>query len=167
MTMTSGVALGNTGAEFSECGSYRYKLWRLWEPDRPRVMFVMLNPSTATDTEDDPTIRRCIGFARSWGYGGLYVGNLFAYRTPSPKELKLASCPIGSRNGPALLEMAAQSEMIVAAWGSHGSSWESRVHEVYRLLPQPLHCLKQLDSGQPAHPLYQPKDLKPLPLEEA
>ena len=84
-----GSCLTGSGAAFSPCGRYRYKLWRVWDPARPLgcVMFLMLNPSTATDNEDDPTIRRCIGYARSWGYGGLYVGNLFAYRATDPRRL--------------------------------------------------------------------------------
>ena len=89
---TMGQGLTASGAVFSPCERYRYKLWRVWDPARPLgcVMFLMLNPSTATDTEDDPTIRRCIGYARSWGYGGLYVGNLFAYRATDPADLRRA-----------------------------------------------------------------------------
>ena len=88
--------LTRTGAVFSPCGRYRYKLWRVWDPDLPLgcVMFLMLNPSTATDAEDDPTIRRCIGYARSWGYGGLYVGNLFAYRATDPTALQRVDHPL-------------------------------------------------------------------------
>ena len=80
-----------SGADFSECGRYRYKLWRTWDDIRPVVMFIMLNPSTADATADDPTIRRCIGFARAWGYGGVRVGNLFAWRTPYPQRVAFCS----------------------------------------------------------------------------
>ena len=88
--------LTGTGAVFSPCERYRYKLWRVWDPARPLglVMFLMLNPSTATDAEDDPTIRRCIGYARSWGYGGLYVGNLFAYRATTPPTCSARLTPL-------------------------------------------------------------------------
>ena len=77
----------NRGATFSKCKIYRYRLWRIWDAKKPTVLFIMLNPSTAGSTMDDPTIKRCIGFAKSWGYGGLYVGNLFAYRSTQPKGL--------------------------------------------------------------------------------
>ena len=80
-----------SGADFSECGRYRYKLWRTWDDVRPVVMFIMLNPSTADATADDPTIRRCIGFAHDWGYGGVRVGNLFAWRTPYPQRVAVCS----------------------------------------------------------------------------
>ena len=156
-----------SGAVFSPCGRYRYKLWRVWDPARPLgcVMFLMLNPSTATDTEDDPTIRRCIGYACSWGYGGLYVGNLFAYRATDPADLRRAAHPVGPDNDRALREMVAQSALVVAAWSNHGTRYGRRVREVLNLVEQPLYCLRQLRSGQPAHPLRQRKDIRlPLPL---
>ncbi len=155
--------LTDSGAVFSPCGRYRYKLWRVWDPARPLgcVMFLMLNPSTATDAEDDPTIRRCSGYARSWGYGGLYVGNLFAYRATDPTELRRAADPVGPDNDRALLEMVAQCGLVVAAWGSHGTRYGRRVQEVLNLVEQPLYCLRPLRSGQPAHPLRQRKDIGP------
>ena len=152
-----------SGAVFSPCGRYRYKLWRVWDPARPLgcVMFLMLNPSTATDTEDDPTIRRCIGYARSWGHGGLYVGNLFAYRATDPADLRRADHPVGPDNDRALLEMVTQCGLVVAAWSNHGAKYDRRVREVLNLVEQPLYCLRQLRSGHPAHPLYQRKDIRP------
>lgn len=86
------------GAIISGCGKYRYSLWRTWDKKLPKVMFIMLNPSTADAYEDDPTIRRCINFAKSWGYGGIVVGNLFAYRATNPKKLILIDDPSGSAN---------------------------------------------------------------------
>ena len=159
--------LTGSGAVFSPCERYRYKLWRVWDPDRPLgcVMFLMLNPSTATDAEDDPTIRRCVGYARSWGYGGLCVGNLFAYRATDPTELRRAADPVGPDNDRAVRAMVAQAALVVAAWGSHGARYGRRVQEVLGLVRQPLYCLRQLSSGQPAHPLYQRNDIRPpLPL---
>ena len=155
--------LTGSGAVFSPCGRYRYKLWRVWDPARPLglVMFLMLNPSTATDAEDDPTIRRCIGYARSWGYGGLYVGNLFAYRATDPTALQRVDQPVGPDNDQALLEMMAQCGLVVAAWSNHGAKYGRRVREVLDLVEQPLYCLRQWRSGQPAHPLYQRKDIRP------
>ncbi len=156
---TIGSCLTDTGAVFSPCGRYRYKLWRVWEPDLPLgcVMFLMLNPSTATDAEDDPTIRRCIGYARSWGY----VGNLFAYRATAPTALQRAAHPVGPDNDRMLREMVAQSRLVVAAWGSHGAKYGRRVQEVLNLVRQPLYCLRPLCSGPPAHPLRQRKDIRP------
>jgi hypothetical protein len=84
------LALGDDlgmGAEFSDCGTYRYALWRTWNALQPGVLFVGLNPSTADATTDDPTIRRCIGFAKRWGYGGITMANVFAYRATDPREM--------------------------------------------------------------------------------
>ena len=152
-----------SGAVFSPCSQYRYKLWRVWDPAGPLgcVMFLMLNPSTATATEDDPTIRRCIGYARSWGYSGLYVGNLFAYRATDPADLRRADHPVGPDNDRALRAMVAQYGLVVAAWSNHGAKFGWRVQEVLGLVEQPLYCLRQLRSGHPAHPLYQRKDIQP------
>ena len=85
-------------ADFSACGTYRYALRRIWLPAAPQVLFIGLNPSTADEKSDDPTIRRCLGFARSWGYGGLIVANLFAYRATAPSALREARDPIGPLN---------------------------------------------------------------------
>ena len=162
-----GNRLTGTGAVFSPCGRYRYKLWRVWDPARPLgcVMFLMLNPSTATDADDDPTIRRCTGYARSWGYGGLCVGNLFAYRATDPTALQRAASPVGPDNDRALRAMMAQCGLVVVAWSNHGARYGQRVQEVLDLVEQPLYCLQQLRCGHPAHPLYQRKDIRPpLPL---
>ena len=83
------------GARFSESRTHRYALWRIWEKGAPMVMFVGLNPSTADETQDDPTIRRCIDFAKRWGYGGLYMLNIFAFRATNPKDMKAAADPVG------------------------------------------------------------------------
>lgn len=92
-------------AIISECGKYRYSLSRIWDENKANVLFIMLNPSTADGDVDDPTIRRCIGFAKSWGYGGIYVGNLFAYRATDPKELLKVENPIGFENIHHLMDM--------------------------------------------------------------
>ena len=152
---------GWTGAEFSPCERYRYRLWRIWQPADARVMFLMLNPSTATATTDDPTIRRCIGYARAWGYGSLTVGNLYGYRTPDPAHLFRQDEPVGAGNDAALRAMMAEAALVVAAWGHHGEQHPARVEAVLALTDRPLHCLRQLSSGQPAHPLYQPQALRP------
>ncbi|HEX7157012.1 MAG TPA: DUF1643 domain-containing protein [Burkholderiaceae bacterium] len=145
-------------ARVSRCGRYRYALWRRWA-DGPQVLFVMLNPSTADAKADDPTIRRCVDFARRWGFGSIAVGNLFAFRTPSPRALRRAVAPVGPRNDAWLARMARESVQIVAAWGNDGS-WLDRDRAVRRLLPE-LHALAFTKSGQPRHPLYLPAAARP------
>ena len=95
-----------TGAIFSGCRTYRYTLWRSWDRDKGDVMFIGLNPSTADETLNDPTVRRCINYAKSWGYGGIYMANMFAFRATDPKEMKQAKDPIGYRNDFWLMDMA-------------------------------------------------------------
>ena len=140
---------------------YRYALWRIWDRDRPPVMFIGLNPSTADATLDDPTLVRCMGFARDWGYGGVYTANLFAWRATDPREMKCAKNPVGPHNDMVIRELAGRAERIIAAWGNDGA-FMNRADAVRELLPE-LHYLKRNRSGQPAHPLYLPKGLKPLP----
>jgi hypothetical protein len=142
----------------SGCGTYRYALWRCWGSG-PQVLFVMLNPSTADHQHDDPTIRRCIGFAARWGYGAVAVGNLFAFRTPSPRVLKRAACPVGRANDRWLQRLAAESSCVIAAWGNEGT-FLGRDAQVRDLL-KPLHALALTRQGQPRHPLYLPSGLKP------
>jgi len=153
-----------TGAEISECGQYRYALWRRWSHG-PQVLFVGLNPSTADATLDDPTIRRCIGFAKAWGYGGLLMANLFAWRATDPRHMIAASDPVGPRNDHALIKAHGQSALAVAAWGAQGS-FLGRDRLVRALLPR-LHILRLTKSGQPGHPLYLPSSLRPVPWVDA
>ena len=147
-------------AVLSECRQYRYSLSRVWEPNKPYVLFIGLNPSTADEYEDDPTIRRCIGFAKSWGFGGIYMANLFAFRTPEPAILYQSSDPIGEGNDEWLLRLSASAGMCVAAWGNGGGHL-SRSDEVKQLISK-LHYLKMNKSGEPAHPLYLSQHLKPV-----
>lgn len=122
-------------------------------------MFVGLNPSTADETNDDPTIRRCIGFAKAWGFSGLVMTNLFAFRATDPKDMKRAADPVGTENDETLVKLAACCGLVVAAWGAHGS-YRGRDREVRALLPN-LHYLKLTKDGHPSHPLYLPGDLTP------
>lgn len=147
-------------AEISECGQYRYSLSRVWDASKPTVLFVMLNPSTADAENDDPTIRRCIDFAKRWGYGGLAVGNLFALRATKPADMKKSKAPVGAKNNETLLRLAGESALIVAAWGKDGKHL-GRDLTVRLLLPN-LHYLKLTNEGQPYHPLYLPATLEPI-----
>lgn len=155
-------------ASISACGRYRWSLSRAWDPDllKPWVGFVMLNPSTADAVEDDPTIRRCIGLARAWGYAGVAVRNLFALRATDPRELFKADDPVGPENNRALLDLIGVCPVIIAAWGVHGAI-RDRGREVVRMFAaagQSLACLGLTASGQPRHPLYLPNDVRPIPL---
>ena len=153
-----------SGAHFSRGRRYRYTLWRIWDDQRPRVMIIGLNPSTADARRDDPTIRRCIGFARDWGYGGVVVTNLFAFRATHPADLKAAADPMGPRTDGWIRRMAGQVERIVAAWGNHGA-WLNRSACLRQMLAGRLHYLRLTASGEPAHPLYLPAGLLPWPAD--
>jgi hypothetical protein len=153
--------LKNT-AKLSGCRNYRYALWRTWDSSKPFVMFVGLNPSTADEMSDDPTLTRCINFAKSWGYGGVCMANLFAFRATEPSDMKASDDPIGTENNTWLKKLAKDAALVVAAWGNDGSYLE-RSEQVKKLLPN-LYCLKLNKSGEPAHPLYQAAKLKPVPI---
>ncbi len=145
---------------FSPDRKYRYTLWRQWGDDPTFfVNFIGLNPSTADETKDDPTIRKCRGFARQWGYDAMCMTNLFAFRATDPRQLKLAGSPIGLGNDHYLLKAAREARLIVAAWGNHGRLMNQDFRVGAALLgAASLKCFKQNKDGSPAHPLYIPYD---------
>ncbi len=147
---------------FDDTGAYRYRLGRRRDAGAGSVTFIMLNPSTADAEVNDPTIRRCIGFAWDWGYRALTVVNLFAYRATTPKELRRARSPVGPANDEHLLAAADAAEAVVVAWGVHGALHE-RDREVTELLSPrvELTCLGVTKAGLPRHPLYMPKRATP------
>jgi hypothetical protein len=175
---------------FSPCRKYRYTLWREWWKDQlPRPMcrdcadvggaicpndghrcdpsiylqVIGLNPSTADEVQDDPTIRRCIDFAKQWGFGALCMTNIFAYRATDPLEMKRQSNPQGIANDMALIAIAQSAGLIVAAWGTHGAHL-NRGNHVVNLLGEfgyKIHCLGKNADGSPKHPLYLPKSVRP------
>lgn len=156
----------NSGAEFSKCRTWRYALWRQWDWQgyANQVMFIGLNPSTADETEDDPTIRRCIRFAKDWGYGGLIMMNAFAFRATDPNVMKAAADPVGPGNDEALAYRRTQAGMIVAAWGVHcPPEREKRIRQV---IGNAVHCLGKTKDGKPRHPLYLRADTQPQLLWE-
>ena len=141
------------GAIFSEDRQYRYILWRSWGTG-PMVMWLGLNPSTADERVDDPTIRRMTSFAKSWGYTGLTVCNLFGLISPHPKDLLAATDPVGN-NDRHLLMAADKAASIVCCWGAFNVG--SRAQEVGQLLVlagHNLQCLGRNRGGSPKHPLY-------------
>lgn len=149
------------GAIFSLCRTWRYVLWRVWDKSLPKVAFIGLNPSTADETQDDPTIRRCMGYASSWGYGGIHMLNLFAFRATDPTVMKAADQPIGPENNYIMRRYAEAAALRIAAWGAHGEH-KNRGADVRRLLSNlGLHHLGLTKDGHPKHPLYLPKNLMP------
>jgi len=145
----------NARAIFDPTGMYRYSLWREWCADSPRVAFIMLNPSTADDRKDDPTIRRCIGFARAWEFGALEVVNLFAYQATDSSKLLRVADPVGPENDDYIVQAAERCSYVVVAWGAKGVLLD-RGRQVIRLLAGWRHvgCLGITKDGYPRHPLY-------------
>jgi hypothetical protein len=157
-----------SGAVLSPCGTWRYRLTRRWG-DAPLALFVMLNPSTADAEIDDPTIRKCVGFARRWGMGGVVVGNLFAFRATRPADMLAAADPVGPDNRAWLEEMAAGAAasggIVVCAWGANGKHMDQDAAvlgwlEAAGVRPTALRVNK---DGTPMHPLYVPYETVPSP----
>ncbi|WP_299371434.1 DUF1643 domain-containing protein [uncultured Tateyamaria sp.] len=152
-------------AIYSDCERYRYSLTRIWDPDGPRVNFVMLNPSTATEVQNDPTVERCERRARTLGFGSFAVTNIFAWRDTDPKAMRAAPDPIGPGNDAAIHDRAAWADQVIAAWGTHGAHL-NRGHAVSTLLRdtgKPLFHLGLSKAGHPKHPLYLPYTQQPEP----
>lgn len=140
--------------------TYRYQLWRIWDESKPLVAFIGLNPSDANAIKDDPTLKRCMRFAESWGYGGVYMINLFAYKDRKPSALYDETLDIvGEENNQHIQKVLNLVEKVICAWGNHGVL-RNRHKEVLNIIPKP-HYLKLNMSGQPAHPLYLPQHLCP------
>lgn len=142
-------------AVFSEDRRYRYWLKITWEPTHPVFCFCGLNPSTADELKNDPTVERCERRARGMGYGSLIVVNLFAYRATDPREMKRQADPVGDRNDEAIRNAVVVSDLFLCGWGNHGA-FRGRGEQVMRFLdghdPQ---CLGVSKAGHPVHPLYQ------------
>jgi len=160
-------------ARFSADRSYRYLLGRElsmqqgdlfsgWQapPGRGTLLFVMLNPSTASARKDDPTLRRCLGFARRWGFARLEVVNLFAWVASDPRDLKAATEPVGPRNNAMIRARARAADRVVCAWGAHGGHLgrDTEVLALLRRVRAPLFHLGLTREGHPRHPLYRPLD---------
>lgn len=152
------------GAVLSDCGTYRYRLTRQWNSGAFRLTWVMLNPSTADAEVDDPTIRRCMGFARAWGYGGIVVVNLFALRATDPRELREHDAPVGPENDEHIRKVASDGAPVICAWGANVFAAE-RAASVLEILRHAqgagVRCLGTTKGGAPRHPLYVPAATKP------
>ncbi len=146
-----------SSAILSECQNYRYSLLRQWDNDLPLVNFIGLNPSTADAVKNDPTIHKCIRYAQRWGYGGIIMTNLFAFRTSKPSELmSYTGNKIGKDNDSHLIQARDTSALSIAAWGNDGVH-DNRWKDVTKLFDC-LYCLKISSTGQPRHPLSHLKD---------
>lgn len=146
------------GAIFSDCRRWRYSLWRRFSdiPCRPKQFcaFIGLNPSTADETIDDPTVRRCIRFAKSWNFGGMIMLNLFAYRATDPNVMKAFPHPVGEFNDFTIDTVCRSVGQVVCCWGNHGS-FQNRSDHVGEILSDvPTWCFGTTKTGEPKHPLY-------------
>ena len=146
-----------SGAVFDTARQYRYMLWRQWNETDQMVAFVMLNPSTADAIVSDPTLRRCIGYATQWGFGGVYIVNLFAYRATDPERLSTADDPVGADNNHYILNTTAAAAVTVAACGN-GGTLHGRDQAVIELIQCPLYAIGETKPGNPWHPLRKPAD---------
>lgn len=151
-------------AVYSDCQSYRYALTRVWADEGSRVLFVMLNPSTATERQNDPTVERCERRARALGHAAFGVCNIFAWRATDPRDMRAAPDPVGPENDRAILEGADWADEVVCAWGTHGAHL-GRGRAVEALLRRrggELRHLGLTKAGHPRHPLYIGYAVRPM-----
>lgn len=156
------VDIGVTEASADVRGDYRYTLTRTWDSSAEPLVLILLNPSTADASQDDPTIRRCIGFAKRWGFGGIVVVNLYAYRATKPRDMLAADDPVGPDNDRIIAEVV-DGNTVVAAWGTNAR--RERVAEVLELIPRTtqLLALEITKNGHPRHPLFVLGEAQPVP----
>lgn len=156
-----------SGAIFSSCRQYRFTLWRRWDYSRAPVAFIMLNPSTADEVKNDPTVERCERRARAMGAGGVTVLNVFALRSTDPKALYSHADPVGPGNDAAIVMACSEASMVICAWGGHGR-YLDRGRKVIELLETngiKPYCLHINSDGTPKHPLYVGYAVAPIPYE--
>lgn len=168
--MSKPLRYDSASAEMSACGRYRYGLVRVWDASKPGALFILLNPSTADGTQDDPTVRRCVGMAKKWGCGIMWIVNLFALRATNPRELLVdPDNAVGPQNDSylnlALICFDRPADYIVCGWGNWGSHKllrRRRDQVLSRLRAARTRCLSVNSTGDPKHPLYCKGDLVPL-----
>lgn len=156
ITRTHQKGDAHSTAVYSDCENYRYSLTRIWDPHGQRAAFIMLNPSTATEVQNDPTVERCERRARALGFGAFCVTNIFAWRDTDPKKMRKAADPIGPQNDTAIRDACNWADQIVAAWGTHGEHLNRgpQVEEILRTTNFPVYHLGLSKAGHPKHPLY-------------
>lgn len=158
--MSKDLFNNESGAVFSNDRKYRYVLWRIWDDTKPKIMFIGLNPSTASEDLDDPTIRRVKRFAADWGYGGVYMTNLFGIVSPDPSILIESGLDIIGDNDRWLIDISGKCEAILFAWGAFQEA-EDRAKRVVAMFEDAI-CLGVNKNGSPKHPLYIPASTKPV-----
>lgn len=168
--LTTQTLDGEAGCILSDCGQYRYRLWREWDASRPALGFIMLNPSTADYHVSDPTINRCLQRALAGGYGRLDVVNLFPLRSTDPDGLLSHPAPLGDRpdrNNGAIMDAINNCTLVICAWGAHKAA-PARAAEVLRIVRMCgrgnlLYHLGLNQDGSPKHPLYIAAKVRPQP----
>jgi hypothetical protein len=152
-------------AVYSPCERYRYLLTREWAPDQARALFIMLNPSTATEVQNDPTVERCERRARALGFGGFRVCNIFAFRATDPRVMRSASDPVGPANDACIMDSLPWADRVICAWGTHGAHLGrgAQMEALLRGAGRPLFHLGLSKDGHPKHPLYIGYAVQPEP----
>ncbi|SMP02244.1 DUF1643 domain-containing protein [Shimia sagamensis] len=145
-----------SSALYSDCETYRYALTRVWDTNATKVLFIMLNPSKATERQNDPTIERCERRARALGYGGFRAVNIFALRETDPKKMRQHKAPAGPDNDTVVAESCLWADDIIAAWGAHGDHLMRglEMRDVLKTTGETIKCLGVTKAGHPRHPLY-------------
>ena len=153
----------NSKAVYSSCKKYRYSLTRIWNEEGKKLHFVMLNPSTATEIQNDPTVERCERRARILNFGSVRVTNIFAWRDTDPKKMKCATDPVGLQNDQSILDGCHWADCTIAAWGNHGLHLDRGNHviELMKRCGKPIFHLGISKVAQPKHPLYISYDISP------
>ncbi len=152
-------------AVYSDCEHYRYTLTRTWDETGQKALFIMLNPSTATEVQNDPTVERCERRARALGFGAFRVTNIFAWRDTDPRAMRASADPVGPANDAAILDSCPWADRIICAWGSHGAHLDrgAAVETLLRATGLPLYHLGLTKHGHPKHPLYIAYTQQPRP----
>lgn len=143
-------------AVYSDCETYRYALTRVWDPAAGKLTFIMLNPSKATEVQNDPTIERCERRARALGFGGFRAVNIFALRETDPLKMRRHAAPDGPANAGFITEACDWADMVIAAWGAHGAHLDQghRVRDLLAATGREIYSFGQTKAGHPRHPLY-------------
>ena len=143
-------------AIYSDCERYRYALTRVWDDGGKRALFVMLNPSTATEVQNDATVERCERRSRALGFGAFRVTNIFGWRDTDPRDMRAADDPVGPENDATIREGMDWANIVIAAWGVHGvhRNRGPQVEAILRQMPHSVYCLGLTKYGHPKHPLY-------------
>jgi len=143
-------------AIYSDCEAYRYALTRVWDPDGGKALFIMLNPSTATEVQNDPTVERCERRARTLGFGAFRVLNIFAFRATDPRAMRAVADPVGPENDATIRDSLPWADRVICAWGTHGAHLNRgpEVEAMLRANGIPLFHLGLSKDGHPKHPLY-------------